>query len=233
MTTISTATMLLLLAIIFCCSFCYVGAFTSPTTTSHSKNALILNGMADTRVEFTEFTPKTDRRAFLMAATALTTSLVPTVAFAAAAGGGGGDSDNAFIQELKSRSDANREQYNQQARNQANRLDSAQFQGQYQRPTYIGIRKADGTYQMVTLDVAKSLQAKGLVIAKYDTYYDEKKGAEIENFKKGKVLQYSTATAQAEAEALVGGKSKPSTTAPVAEPEPVVSSEESPVAATE
>ena len=112
--------------------------------------------------------------------------------------GSGSDSDNEFIQTLKARSDANRARYNQQARTPT-KLDSTQFSRQYQRPTFVGIRRMDGSYKMVTPDVADDLQAKGLVIAKYDTYYDETKGVEKEDYRKGKVLQFPNAQAEAQA----------------------------------
>lgn len=149
----------------------------------------------------------TERREFL-AVGAMT--LIPTNAALAA-------EDNEFIKELKARSDANRDAYNRQART-TSKLDSSMFASQYQRPKFIGIRRMDGSFKMVAPDVLDDLEAKGLVIAEYDTHLN-KDGEVVVEYKKGKVYQYASAEAQDKAESKPAPAPVP-TTEPVAFPEP-------------
>lgn len=121
--------------------------------------------------------------------------------------------NNEFIQQLKARSDANREQYNRQARSAANKLDSSTFASQYKRPKFIGIRKMDGSsYQMVEARVLDDLMAQGLVIAEYDDKVN-KDGVVSPDYAKGVVYQFKDANAQAKAEKSVSRASSSASSA--------------------
>lgn len=107
------------------------------------------------------------------------------------------DEDNEFIQELKVRSEANSERYKKEVQSGTigpGKIDYTQ-RSKYKKPKYIGIRRQDGSYKMVTPDVAEELQKKGLVIAEYDTVIT-KEGIEKFDYKKGMILKFKDERAQ-------------------------------------
>mgnify|MGYP005847488229 CR=1 FL=1 len=168
------------------------------------------------------------RRSFLVEQTAaigfLSTAFRPETVFAAEA------DDNEFIQELKARSEANREKYLKEGRTGQigpGKIDYSQ-RSKYNKPKYVGVRRVDGTFKMVTPEQAEEWQKKGLVVADYDTYIN-KEGVEKIDYRKGLVYQFKDEKAQAQ----VDKKSvKPAPVpAPAPAPAPVVAEEPGPAPA--
>ncbi|CAB9502885.1 expressed unknown protein [Seminavis robusta] len=110
------------------------------------------------------------------------------------------DINNDFIQALKARSDANRDKYNQEART-GTKLDNNQFSGQYKRPKYVSVRRVDGTFKMIPPEALEDLLAKGIVIEDYDTVTN-KVGVVKPDYRKGKIVQFPNAEAEAKLDKL-------------------------------
>lgn len=129
------------------------------------------------------------RRALLTeAAATLATGLLltfPTTPAIAAAE----DDDNEFIQLLKSRSQGKDYSTSTNGSIGVKSLSSSKFSQQYQRPSFVGVKRKDGSIQMVDSVEAKQLQADGKIVADYETYIDEK-GKEHFDYIKGKVYRY-------------------------------------------
>lgn len=203
----------------------YVKAFSLSTGTS-ARNAWMAGGASfDFKLHQSSSSSDDDagtcsRRAFASATTTLLFSVALPTAPSFAAPTTDDDSNNAFIQELKARSDANRDRYTQQARLQE-KLDSTQFSSQYKRPTYSAVRRMDGSFRMVTSEVADDWQAKGLVIAEYDNM--EGKDGEIKpDYRKGKILQFPNESAQAKADGTTSKPTEPPPAPPTAPPAPEI-----------
>lgn len=108
------------------------------------------------------------------------------------------EDDNEFIRELKARSDANREKYNKQAGTGeigVGRIDYSQ-KSKYEKPRYVGIRRLDGSYKMVSPEVAQDWQNKGLVIAEYDVITSDKLGTGKVDYKNGLVFKFKDEKSQ-------------------------------------
>eukprot|EP00588_Corethron_pennatum_P009400 CAMPEP_0194278742 /NCGR_PEP_ID=MMETSP0169-20130528/12008_1 /TAXON_ID=218684 /ORGANISM="Corethron pennatum, Strain L29A3" /LENGTH=215 /DNA_ID=CAMNT_0039023001 /DNA_START=73 /DNA_END=720 /DNA_ORIENTATION=- len=67
---------------------------------------------------------------------------------------------NELIRELQARSAANKEKYQKEAQ-RADKLSTKQFKSQYDRPKFVGVRKADGTVKMVSPEELESLLGTG------------------------------------------------------------------------
>lgn len=95
---------------------------------------------------------------------------------------GGETSD--FVARLKAQSDANREKYKKQAQS-SDKLSTRQFSSQYDRPSYVGVRKGDATFEMITTSELEVLIAGDKVKKYYETTVDEKTGEENFDYSKG------------------------------------------------
>lgn len=69
---------------------------------------------------------------------------------------------NELIRELQARSAANKEKYKKEAQ-RADKLSTKQFKSQYDRPKFVGVRKADGTVKMVSPEELETLLGTGRV----------------------------------------------------------------------
>ena len=91
---------------------------------------------------------------------------------------------NEFVARLKAQSLANKEVYKGESQ-AADKLSGRQFSSQYDRPKYIGVEKADGTYQMVTPSELDALMKEGKVEKIYQTKVNKKTGEEKIDYSKG------------------------------------------------
>jgi hypothetical protein len=82
---------------------------------------------------------------------------------------------NEFIARLKTQSEANKEAYKKKAR-LGDKLSTAQFSSQYDRPSYVGVRKDDGSFTMVLKEELKELLASGKAELTYETKINKKTG---------------------------------------------------------
>jgi hypothetical protein len=138
-----------------------------------------------------------DRRTILASAGAMflaaaATTANPQVAMAAAMETE--DFSNDFIQTLKARSDGKRDDYtkqNQDSNTTWKKLNTAKFSSQYDRPTFVGVQRADKTFQMVTPEQLEVLKKEGKVYFEYETKLD-KKGNEYIDYAQGEILKFST-----------------------------------------
>ncbi|KAL3939531.1 MAG: hypothetical protein SGBAC_005762 [Bacillariaceae sp.] len=79
---------------------------------------------------------------------------------------------NEFIARLKKQSDANKEMYTQQAI-RSDKLSNGQFSSQYQRSSYVGVRRSNGSYEMVTPGELDELVKSGKVEVAYGKVKDD------------------------------------------------------------
>lgn len=75
--------------------------------------------------------------------------------------------ENEFIQELKARSAANKEKYKKESM-RSDKLSTGQFRSQYDRPRFTGLRKNDGSVQMVSDEDLEMLEKSGRVQVEYE-----------------------------------------------------------------
>lgn len=73
---------------------------------------------------------------------------------------------NDFIQALQARSVANRDQYLKES-TRADKLSTQQFKGQYKKPKYVGVRKSDGSFDMLTPTEIEALEKSGEIKMEY------------------------------------------------------------------
>lgn len=98
------------------------------------------------------------------------------------------DDDNEFIQLLKSRSEG-KEYAKDDGKVGVRSLGANKFTQQYQRPSFVGVRRLDGSIRMMDSVYVKKLENEGKVEAVYDTYVDGK-GVERLDYGRGKVYRY-------------------------------------------
>jgi hypothetical protein len=87
---------------------------------------------------------------------------------------------NEFIARLKAQSEANKEAYNKKAQ-RGDKLSTGQFSSQYDRPSYVGVRKDDGSFKMVLKEELKELLASGKAELTYETKIANKKTGEVKD----------------------------------------------------
>ncbi|CAJ1956839.1 unnamed protein product [Cylindrotheca closterium] len=75
--------------------------------------------------------------------------------------------ENECIARLKKQSDANKEKYAQQAI-RSDKLSNGQFSTQYQRPSYFGVRRTNGSFEMVDPSELDELMKSGKVESTFD-----------------------------------------------------------------
>lgn len=108
------------------------------------------------------------------------------------------DFSNDFIQTLKARSDGKRDDYIKQTRDGNTtwkKLNTAKFSSQYERPSFVGVQRADKTFQMVTPQELEVLKQEGKVILEYETKLD-KKGNEYIDYAQGEILKFSSSSVE-------------------------------------
>jgi hypothetical protein len=97
------------------------------------------------------------------------------------------EESNEFIARLKSQSEANKAANKLQAQS-ASKLSSQKFASQYERPKYIGVRRGDGSFQMVTPSELDALMAQGKVEKTFETKINKKTGEKrtgVNDYSKG------------------------------------------------
>lgn len=98
------------------------------------------------------------------------------------------DYSNDFIQKLKARSDG--KDYAAEKGDLAwKKLSTKKFSQQYERPNYLGIKRSDGTIEMLEASEVKALEDAGKVITDYETYTDKAGKVQID-YLNGKVYRY-------------------------------------------
>mmetsp|Transcript_1419 Transcript_1419/g.2111 ORF Transcript_1419/g.2111 Transcript_1419/m.2111 type:complete len:211 (-) Transcript_1419:34-666(-) len=104
------------------------------------------------------------------------------------------DFSNEFIQTLKARSDAKRDEYNSNADNGNiawKKLNTATFKGQYDRPKFIGVQRPDQTFQMVTPEQLEELERSNKIYKDYTVYVNPKNGKEEIDYSRGPIWKFS------------------------------------------
>ena len=91
--------------------------------------------------------------------------------------------ENEFIRRLQAQSQAKRAEYEQQSLDME-KLSYQQFQSQYQRPKYIGIRRLDGSFQMATPAELEEFIKEGSAEVQYGTKILKKTGEEAVDYSK-------------------------------------------------
>lgn len=137
-------------------------------------------------------TTPSDRRSILTTAGAMFLGVAATTAPAAAVAMETEDFSNDFIQTLKARSDGKRNDYVKQTQGSNTtwkKLNTAKFSSQYDRPSFVGVQRADKTFQMVTQQELEVLKQEGKVISEYETKLD-KKGNEYIDYVQGEILKF-------------------------------------------
>ncbi len=94
--------------------------------------------------------------------------------------------ENEFIQELKARSAANKDIYKKEAM-RSDKLSNRQFGSQYNRPSYTGVQRSDGSIQMVTAEELETLDKAGRIQEVYEIKVN-KDGEEYTDYSK-KILK--------------------------------------------
>eukprot|EP00526_Cylindrotheca_closterium_P022469 CAMPEP_0113631816 /NCGR_PEP_ID=MMETSP0017_2-20120614/16532_1 /TAXON_ID=2856 /ORGANISM="Cylindrotheca closterium" /LENGTH=181 /DNA_ID=CAMNT_0000542337 /DNA_START=35 /DNA_END=580 /DNA_ORIENTATION=- /assembly_acc=CAM_ASM_000147 len=97
--------------------------------------------------------------------------------------------ENEFIARLKKQSEANKDKYTQQAI-RSDKLSNGQFSSQYQRPSYVGVRRTNGAYEMVTPSELDGLLKSGKVELTYDAVIVDKQTGEAKKDLSKKVYAY-------------------------------------------
>jgi hypothetical protein len=103
------------------------------------------------------------------------------------------DFSNDFIQTLKARSDDKRDDYTKQAQDSNTtwkKLNTAKFSNQYNRPSFVGVQRADKTFQMVTPEQLEVFKKEGKVFSEYERKLD-KKGNEYIDYVQGEMLKFT------------------------------------------
>ena len=125
-----------------------------------------------------------NRRSFLAGAAAvLVSASVPAFAMEEE------DYSNDFIQTLKARSDAKRNDADGGKVAWKKISNTQKFSQQYERPSFVGVQRKDLTFQMVTPEQLEELKSEGKVIDEYDVKID-KKGKESIDYKKGLIPKF-------------------------------------------
>merc|ERR1711862_963697 len=90
--------------------------------------------------------------------------------------------ENEFIKELQARSAANKELYAKQSM-RADKLSTDQFNGQYKRPSYQGVRTSDGSIKMILSTEVERLKKVGKIKIDYEVKVD-RDGNEFQDLSK-------------------------------------------------
>ena len=127
------------------------------------------------------------RRAFVGAVAAGLLIGEPVVAMEAE------DFSNDFIQTLKAKSDAKRDEYTKQVDDgnvSWKKMTTSKFSQQYSRPSYVGVQRKDGTFEMMLPDQRDSLKKEGKIVEEYIMRMDKKKKVEVPDYSKGTIFKY-------------------------------------------